>query len=103
MLQATSDHYLGDLTKLKFVVVDETDRMIEKGHFEELDNILNVVREQAPSKRQTLLFSATLTYVHPAPRRLQKQQEQNVTVKEKLGEQNCFETLLYNIFCRTYC
>jgi ATP-dependent RNA helicase DDX24/MAK5 len=31
------------MTNLRFLAVDETDRMIEKGHFEELEKILKLI------------------------------------------------------------
>jgi ATP-dependent RNA helicase DDX24/MAK5 len=49
--------------RLKFVVIDEADRMLESGHFKELDAILQKVSIKAlknEQKRQTFLFSATL-------------------------------------------
>ncbi|VDM60531.1 unnamed protein product [Angiostrongylus costaricensis] len=56
--------YLADWTGLLCLVIDETDRMIEKGHFEEMEDILKRVRKSAIGKLQTLVFSATLTYVN---------------------------------------
>ena len=32
--------YLRDLSQLKFFIIDEADRMIEEGHFKELDDII---------------------------------------------------------------
>eukprot|EP00299_Pterocystis_sp_00344_P018681 c9320_g1_i1.p2 GENE.c9320_g1_i1~~c9320_g1_i1.p2 ORF type:complete len:434 (-),score=114.20 c9320_g1_i1:1566-2867(-) len=45
------------LTRLKFLVLDEADRLLDMGFAEELKTIL----EHVPVKRQTLLFSATMT------------------------------------------
>jgi ATP-dependent RNA helicase DeaD len=45
-----------DLSALKAVVLDEADEMLDLGFREDLEFIL----EQAPSERQTLLFSATV-------------------------------------------
>ena len=45
-----------DLTALKAVVLDEADEMLDLGFREDLEFIL----EEAPIKRQTLLFSATV-------------------------------------------
>ena len=83
---ATCPH-LGALHKLRFFVLDEVDRMVEAGHFKELQNILRLLEQTAMSgeepsaepaaepdaepdaaepaepgaaSRQTLLFSATL-------------------------------------------
>ncbi|VDD93111.1 unnamed protein product [Enterobius vermicularis] len=77
------DSYLSNWSQLRVVVVDETDRMMEKGHFEELQHIL----EQAPKKHQTLIFSATLTFVHQPPKRL-GMQVLTPTAKDKLSELN---------------
>ena len=45
--------------------------MVEKGHFEEMQNILEVVnntdQDLAKKKRQTFVMSATLSFVHKAP------------------------------------
>jgi ATP-dependent RNA helicase RhlE len=47
----------GDFSALQFLVLDEADRMLDMGF---LPAIRQIVR-QLPSKRQTLLFSATLS------------------------------------------
>ena len=46
-----------NLSKLSFLVMDEADRLLEPGFAQDLAIIL----KQAPLKRQTLLFSATMT------------------------------------------
>jgi len=48
---------LCDFSRLEFLVLDEADRMLDMGF---LPDIRRIVR-QLPSKRQTLLFSATLS------------------------------------------
>lgn len=45
------------LKKIKFLVLDEADRLIEDDFGEQLETIFEVL----PKKRQTLLFSATMT------------------------------------------
>ncbi|MDD2488223.1 MAG: DEAD/DEAH box helicase [Bacteroidales bacterium] len=45
-----------DISKIKYVVLDEADEMLDMGFKDDLDNILS----QAPEKRNTLLFSATM-------------------------------------------
>ena len=48
-------HHLAQLNKICYI--DETDRMVEKGNFQELQNILEVVnsKEGAVGKRQTFV------------------------------------------------
>ncbi|KAL2918796.1 ATP-dependent RNA helicase [Polyrhizophydium stewartii] len=55
------------IQRVKFLVIDEADRMLEAGHFKDLDEILarisvNVLPadEAAKIKRRTLVFSATM-------------------------------------------
>ncbi len=43
-MMSDATNYLSDLTGLKFVVLDEADRMVEKGHFKELDSILHTLK-----------------------------------------------------------
>jgi len=46
-----------NLEKIKLVVLDEADRMLDMGFIEDVDKILNL----CPKKRQTLLYSATIS------------------------------------------
>ncbi|EFB29688.1 hypothetical protein PANDA_013454, partial [Ailuropoda melanoleuca] len=63
--------HLSNLRQLRCLVVDEADRMVEKGHFAELSQLLEMLSDsQYNPKRQTLIFSATLTLVHQAPARI---------------------------------
>ena len=40
-----SHEYLSDLTSLRFLVLDEADRMIETGHYKELFYILEYIKQ----------------------------------------------------------
>lgn len=57
---------LVDLSNIEIFVLDEADRMLDMGFF---DDIMQIVK-QMPTKRQTILFSATLP---PKIRQLAKQ------------------------------
>ena len=57
VLQHMSESYMFNADNLKMLVIDEADRILDEGFEEELLKLLNYL----PKKRQTLLFSATLT------------------------------------------
>lgn len=84
--------HLNKLQNINFLVVDETDRMIEKGHFEELKLILDRINSDPLKKlqRQNFVFSATLTLIHELPQYLKlnnikrKRKLQPETVQQKL-------------------
>ncbi|KAJ1911557.1 ATP-dependent RNA helicase [Mycoemilia scoparia] len=61
-LFSSTDEYMEQLKNIKFLVLDEADRMLERGHFKELKDIFKAVNEPSsePKKRQTFVFSATL-------------------------------------------
>ncbi|XP_050355828.1 ATP-dependent RNA helicase DDX24 [Nymphalis io] len=61
--------HLQQLPTVKFLAIDETDRMIERGHFEELQPLLERINSDESQKnaRQNFVFSATLTLVHDLP------------------------------------
>ncbi|KAF9420547.1 hypothetical protein HW555_003297, partial [Spodoptera exigua] len=61
--------HLQQLDSVKFLAIDETDRMIERGHFEELTPLLERLNadEERKAARQNFVFSATLTMVHDLP------------------------------------
>lgn len=71
-----ADHYEScdtfSLKKIKFLVLDEADRLLEDSGFAEQ---LEIIFKKLPEKRQTLLFSATMT---PAIRQLQESSEEKV-------------------------
>ncbi|NWS34840.1 DDX24 helicase, partial [Polioptila caerulea] len=78
--------HLSNLRQLRCLVIDEADRMVEKGHFLELSQLLEVLNDsQYNPRRQTFVFSATLTLVHQTPTRvLQKKNAKKMDKKTKL-------------------
>ncbi|NXT17439.1 DDX24 helicase, partial [Syrrhaptes paradoxus] len=78
--------HLSNLRQLRCLVIDEADRMVEKGHFLELSQLLEVLNDsQYSPQRQTFVFSATLTLVHQTPTRvLQKKNAKKMDKKTKL-------------------
>ncbi|XP_045483510.1 ATP-dependent RNA helicase DDX24 [Harmonia axyridis] len=73
LVQLGYEHLL-DINRIRFLVIDETDRMLEKGHFQELQLILEKINgnEEAKKIRQNFVFSATLTLTHDLPKHLLK-------------------------------
>lgn len=63
------DDHLAKIEQIKYFAVDETDRMVEKGHFDEMQKILEIINsdEQNQKARQNFIFSATLLMVHDLP------------------------------------
>ncbi|XP_061380604.1 ATP-dependent RNA helicase DDX24 [Danaus plexippus] len=61
--------HLMQIPSVKFLAIDETDRMIERGHFEELQPLLERLNSEETHKnsRQNFVFSATLTMAHDLP------------------------------------
>ncbi|NXL93835.1 DDX24 helicase, partial [Alectura lathami] len=78
--------HLSNLRQLRCLVIDEADRMVERGHFLELSQLLEILNDsQYNPKRQTFVFSATLTLVHQTPSRiLQKKNAKKMDKKTKL-------------------
>ncbi|KAL1512782.1 hypothetical protein ABEB36_002313 [Hypothenemus hampei] len=68
LIQQGNDH-LSQIDNIKFLAIDETDRMLEKGHFQELQELLERLNlsEVNRIKRQNFVFSATLTLIHDIP------------------------------------
>ncbi|KAJ8672442.1 hypothetical protein QAD02_003701, partial [Eretmocerus hayati] len=66
--------HLSQINSIRYLVIDETDRMLEKGHFEELHNIMAKInsKDHRIPHRQTFVFSATLTIVHDIPKHLKR-------------------------------
>ncbi|KAL5017190.1 hypothetical protein ScPMuIL_006779 [Solemya velum] len=82
-----NDPYLNHLDEVLSLVVDEADRMVEKGHFEELTKLLEIMNSnyEARKKRQTFLFSATLTMTLPGPQRTLSKKKNKLSTNNKLA------------------
>ena len=73
----------------RYLAIDETDRMVEKGHFEELQSLLEMINldEEKKKLRQTFVFSATLTLIHELPKHQRnKKKSKTLTTEEKLQQ-----------------
>lgn len=84
LLQQENAH-LSKIDDISFLVIDETDRMVEKGHFEELKLLMRRINfdETRKQSRQNFIFSATLSMVHDIPNHLQKK---NASRKNKIAK-----------------
>lgn len=80
--------HLQKILNIKHLVIDETDRMIQKGHFAEMENILELLNgSEANPNRQTFVFSATLTMLHDLPNHVAKKKKKFVRPTEMTREQ----------------
>ncbi|XP_029982150.1 ATP-dependent RNA helicase DDX24 [Sphaeramia orbicularis] len=63
--------HLLNLRQLRCLVIDEADRMVERGHFAELESLLEMLHTvHFNPTRQMFVFSATLTMVYSLPTRV---------------------------------
>ena len=88
------------LDNLQFLVLDEADRMVEFGHYQELGNILDRVNGAKRAKsRQNLVFSATLALPRDSTEK-RRRRRKRMTGKESLGEPG----VVYEVYsmCITY-
>lgn len=77
--------HLLNLRQLKCLVIDEADRMVERGHFAELDSLLEMLNTiHFNPMRQTFVFSATLTMARSLPTRLLQKKKKNLDQRSKL-------------------
>ncbi|XP_029315925.1 ATP-dependent RNA helicase DDX24 [Cottoperca gobio] len=77
--------HLVNLRLLKCLVIDEADRMVERGHFAELDSLLEMLKTvHYNPKRQTFVFSATLTMACTLPKRVLQKKKKNLDQRNKL-------------------
>lgn len=72
------------------LVIDEADRMVERGHFAELESLLEMLNStHFNPARQTFVFSATLTMAHSLPTRLLQ--------RKNLDKRNRLEALMEKV------
>uniref|UniRef100_A0A096LZ47 ATP-dependent RNA helicase n=1 Tax=Poecilia formosa TaxID=48698 RepID=A0A096LZ47_POEFO len=77
--------HLLNLRQLKCLVIDEADRMVERGHFAELENLLEMLNTtHFNPTRQTFVFSATLMMVHGLPSRVLQKKKRQLDSRSKL-------------------
>ncbi|VDN50458.1 unnamed protein product [Dracunculus medinensis] len=91
---APSGNHLEDFSGLKCFVIDEMDRMVEK-EISFCIAFLVYYIYHSDEKMQTLVFSATLTFVHPPPKRLISQSK-HMTTDEKIQQLAAFAALRKN-------
>lgn len=66
---------LHSIASIRTLVIDEADRMMQKGHFDEMIKLIDIIKESAHHRMddfsyRVYLFSATLTFIHEMPDRL---------------------------------
>ncbi|XP_074516021.1 ATP-dependent RNA helicase DDX24 [Sebastes fasciatus] len=84
LIQEKHPHLL-NLRQLRCLVIDEADRMVERGHFAELESLLEMLNTvHFNPKRQTFVFSATLTMARSLPTRVLQKKKKNVDRRGQL-------------------
>ncbi|ORY38038.1 P-loop containing nucleoside triphosphate hydrolase protein [Neocallimastix californiae] len=84
-LMSDYKEFAGHLRTTRFLVLDEADRMLESGHFRELEYILNIISkkrnktkdENLNFRRQIAVYSATLISDKELHTRIKKNNEKN--------------------------
>ncbi|KAH7650100.1 Mak5 pre-mRNA splicing RNA SFII helicase [Cryptosporidium bovis] len=93
-----------NLDELRYLVLDEADRLVEQGHYRELRDILQYIyktdkkSKQVIRKIQTYLFSATLTlpnYLHPKFSKLNQKNNSKKQIGNKKYNDN-IDNKIYN-------
>uniref|UniRef100_A0A1B6E718 ATP-dependent RNA helicase n=1 Tax=Clastoptera arizonana TaxID=38151 RepID=A0A1B6E718_9HEMI len=88
-LVSQGEQHFANLENIKYLAIDETDRMTEVNHFPELRSLLEKINADPEKQklRQNFVFSATLTLVHDPPSHLKKKKKnkkQKFSVEAKL-------------------
>ncbi|XP_058790963.1 ATP-dependent RNA helicase DDX24 isoform X2 [Phymastichus coffea] len=73
--------HLSKIASIRYLVIDETDRMLERGHFKELHNIIERINAKKSRFMKIFVFSATLTLIHDIPEYLQRKKVKNIKSK----------------------
>ncbi|KAM9340976.1 ATP-dependent RNA helicase DDX24 [Symphorus nematophorus] len=77
--------HLLNLRQLRCLVIDEADRMVERGHFAELESLLEMLNTvHFNPTRQTFVFSATLTMARSLPTRLLQKKKKNLDQRSRV-------------------
>lgn len=77
LIQSDTVDYINtqSIASIQSLVIDEADRMVQKGHFDEMLRIIDIIKEsnrfrQGEFPYRVYLYSATLTFLHELPERL---------------------------------
>nr|XP_018907481.1 PREDICTED: ATP-dependent RNA helicase DDX24 [Bemisia tabaci] len=84
-----NEPHLSQVNNIRFLVIDETDRMLENAHFSELKQLLERINfdESKKKLRQNFVFSATLTLVHDPPKHIvEKSKKKNKPARFTPGQ-----------------
>ncbi|XP_022186152.2 ATP-dependent RNA helicase DDX24 [Nilaparvata lugens] len=83
------------VNNVRFLAIDEADRMTEVNHFPELRSLLELINsdEAICKQRQNFIFSATLTLVHELPKHVKKKLEKKKK-KNKTGTEGKLDKLV---------
>lgn len=82
-----------DLSQIRFLVLDEADRMLDMGFEEDMQHIL----QQAPRDRQTILFSATFPKMIETLSRSYQRSPVRVTIEDEMKDGPPIRQLYYEV------
>ena len=86
------------LRGIKFLVIDEFDRMIEKNHFDEMKKIIKILNEgKDRDRRQIFVYSATLAFTMKNVPDRWKVEKKNMNKKITLGKKIRYMKMIVGI------